>query len=270
MGVWAKSPKQDPAVIGRLQASVDSNAQLQARIRELQESARERSIASGRSGWGGHAEQIKKLYQQAGIQIPDGYDVDSEGQIVYTNKTPYLQQAAFAAAPIAIPSAIQALLPAGVAGTAGGSGGAAASATGAGGLLPATHPATSMLWGAPSAGISQGVSAGIAGAAGAAGGDFLGEAARRGAERGSQGLLDKGMNSLQQAALAALAGLPGLLANKGPSNEEKAALDQARQLQALQQKRIEHQGPLYEAVTRLAMSRMPAGVQMPIQPLDRG
>lgn len=75
------------------------------------------------------------------------------------------------------------------------------------------------------------------------------------------------LSPLLQSAIAALSGLPALLANNGPSNEEKALLDQARQMQALQQRRIEHQNPLYEAVTQLAMSRLPAASQHVLKPL---
>lgn len=76
-----------------------------------------------------------------------------------------------------------------------------------------------------------------------------------------------GFNPWQQAALAALAGLPALLANKGPSNEEKALYDQARQMTELQRRRIEHQNPLFSAVTQLAMSRLPTASQQPLQDL---
>jgi hypothetical protein len=69
---------------------------------------------------------------------------------------------------------------------------------------------------------------------------------------------------LLQSAISALAGLPALLTNHGPSAEERALFDQARQMQALQQKRIEHQNPLFSAVTQLAMSRLPGASQQPL------
>lgn len=83
-----------------------------------------------------------------------------------------------------------------------------------------------------------------------------------------------GFNPWQQAALAALAGLPGLLANRGMSDEEKAIyaqlqqdLEQDRQMRDLTRQRYQMQGPLAEAVTRLAMNRLPTDVQAPIEGL---
>ena len=119
--------------------------------------------------------------------------------------------------------------------------------------------------GAAGGGAGTGAGAGGAGAgAGAgAGGAGAGAAAGAGASAANQAI---------QAALAALAGLPALFTNRGPSDEEKALYAQARQLQQLQQRRIEHQNPLFSAVTQLAMSRLPTTSQQTLSPLvtDRG
>ena len=102
-----------------------------------------------------------------------------------------------------------------------------------------------------------------------------------------------GLNAWQQAALALLSGVPGLLAARsaaGMSDEEKAIYalfqrdmgrdremrdqvfdqdmgfrGQDQTLRDLQLRKIQHQTPLYEAVTRLAMNRLPTSVQQPLE-----
>ena len=69
------------------------------------------------------------------------------------------------------------------------------------------------------------------------------------------------LNPLLQSAIAGLAGLPALMANRGPSDEERALMDEARQMNAAQRARISSQDPLFQAVTKLAMSRLPGSVQ---------
>lgn len=119
------------------------------------------------------------------------------------------------------------------AGAGAGTGGGAASATGAG---------------------AAGVGAAGAGAAGAAGAGSA--AANIAATVPSLG------SSLTQAALAALSGLPGALAGRSqPSPEEAELMRQALDMQKLQQRRIEFQNPLFEAVNQLAMSRLPTAQQ---------
>lgn len=145
-------------------------------------------------------------------------------------------------------------------------GGAAGSAAGGGvpNLAGAAGLPGGALYGAaaPAAG---GISAGV----GAAGGGLGSKLANVGKTVGKHALDGaKGFNPFQLAALAALSGLPALLANKGPSNEEKALYDQARQMTELQRRRIEHQNPLFEAVTRLAMSRLPTKNQGEIAPIS--
>jgi hypothetical protein len=44
-------------------------------------------------------------------------------------------------------------------------------------------------------------------------------------------------------------------------------LDEAKRMQALQRQRIEHQNPLYQAVTQLAMSRLPGASQQALSPM---
>lgn len=95
--------------------------------------------------------------------------------------------------------------------------------------------------------------------------DYLGMKPPRGGGRNGIGNgVANGANALSpylQSAIAALAGLPALMANNGPSAEEKALMDEARQMQAMQRQRIQSQNPLFDAVTQLAMSRLPGSVQ---------
>jgi hypothetical protein len=150
---------------------------------------------------------------------------------------------------------------------AGGAGSAGASGA-TGGVLPSSSYPVASLMGGPAAIASQGASRGIpwGGAANAAE-DYLGSRPRSGVGRalGAAGDEAGRWSPLLQSAIAALAGLPALLSsNHGPSAEERALYDQARQMQALQQKRIESQNPLFSAVTQLAMSRLPGASQQPL------
>lgn len=144
----------------------------------------------------------------------------------------------------------------------------------AGGALPSSQiPGwTAAAMGGPAAITSQHASRGIPwGGAADVTEDYLG-----GRRRGPSGVGDVGshtndvagalghLSPLLQSAIAALSGLPALLAHNGPSDEEKALMEQARQMQAMQQKRIEHQNPLFQAVTQLAMSRLPGASQQPL------
>ena len=60
-----------------------------------------------------------------------------------------------------------------------------------------------------------------------------------------------------KAVLGGLAGLPGLFANRGPSDEERAYQAQASRLLRQQEQRTQFQNPLYEAVTRMAYGLQP-------------
>lgn len=140
-----------------------------------------------------------------------------------------------------------------------------------GGLLASSAYPTAALMGGPAAIASQGASRGIPwGGAATAAEDYLGgrrlPSGGRAALNDASGMAGQ-LSPLLQSAIAALSGLPALLANNGPSDEEKALMEQARQMQMLQQRRIEHQSPLFEAVTRLAMQRLPTDRQLPLQPL---
>jgi hypothetical protein len=159
-------------------------------------------------------------------------------------------------------------LGAAAAGGAGASGAGTGATGAAGGVLPSSSYPVASLMGGPAAIASQGASRGIPwGGAIDAGEDYLG--GRRhggGLDNTANHALDTAsrLSPLLQSAISALAGLPALLANNGPSAEERALYDQARQMQALQQKRIEHQNPLFSAVTQLAMSRLPGASQQPL------
>lgn len=122
MGVWKKSPRADSAAVAALQAEIDALPEVQAF---------QAGYGSPNDPWtrgqGGRVQDPNQLRnvirQRLGSRLPDGYDVSQDGQIVYTNKTPALQQAAWAALPIAGPMAAQALIgaavPAGAAGFTG-------------------------------------------------------------------------------------------------------------------------------------------------------
>ena len=281
MSTFLKARQQPQAVISGLQQQID--ARFRDRIRQLQASARERSIASGRSvGWDELQGQIQQMLRQDGIALPDGYTVDSDGKVIYENKTPFLQQAAWAASPFAAGYGAQAL--AGMAGV------------GATGALPASHVPVAAGMTTPAALASPGVSASVygAGAAGllpssaypiAAGMTAPGVAsqnASRGVTAGTDYFGNKLVNTARNAvgdggllekAIAALANVPGLImANRQnqPSKEELALTEQARKMAELQQQmaqqqfaRTQYQNPLFQAVSNLAMNRLPTNVQRP-------
>ena len=153
-------------------------------------------------------------------------------------------------------------------------GGSAATGTGAaGGILPSSQLPMSPLYTGPVVGGSQGVSAGLGAAlpwaAGGAGGDWMDPT--RPPSGGNiryiaQNVTSKGLNWWQQAALAGLSGVPSLIAasrNK-PSAEEEATQEQIRQMLASQQQRFDYQNPLFQAVSQLAMSRLPTSSQRPL------
>lgn len=104
MGVWKKSQEADPATLAAIQARVAPW------IADLQKQASEASRRTGRSvGWTEIPGQIKQRLAQQGVRLPDGYDVDMQGRVVYTNKTPFLQQMAWAASPFAVGQAASSL-----------------------------------------------------------------------------------------------------------------------------------------------------------------
>lgn len=239
MGVWNKSPKIPPEEHARIQRIISAHPEIQA----LRDEAGRQSMVAGRSvGWTDIPNQIRRILQREGVQIPEGYDVNMDGELVYTNKTPFLQQAAWGALPIAGVSAIGALAGPGTAAGGGAAGGAAAD-------VAAVDAA---IGGMGTGGLATAAGAGAAGE----------EAARRRRTAGdTAGDLASRFNPWQQAALAALSGVPALMANRGPSDEERGLYDQARQMTQLQRERIESQNPLFQAVTQLAMSRLPTNVQ---------
>src|SRR3990167_3965305 len=130
MGIWNKSQRADPAEIARIQAQIDADPLVQ-QFRAGEGWARER---------GGRVSNPNQLsdYVRSRYQLPDGYAASNSGEVVYTNKTPFLQQAAWASLPFVGANAVGALAGAGgAAGGAAGGGGAGATLTSAGlGTLP--------------------------------------------------------------------------------------------------------------------------------------
>ena len=271
MGVWKKSPRADPAEIARIQA------QIAPWMAELQQQA-----------WGNPSafQRIPAIIKQrlaaAGLRLPDGYDVSMDGEVVYTNKTPYLQQAAWAATPFVGGYGAEKLANA-FAPAAAGTGTAAATSPAAGLLPSSSFPVP--LWTGPGRIASQNASRG-----GNPLSRLWGGVKRVGETVGGNGT---DLNAWQRAALAALAGLPALIAAKssaGMSDEEKALYQQMLKdmeqdrgyrtkfsdqdlgfrsqdeaVRGLQLGRMQQQNPLFEAVTRLAMNRLPTDVQQPIE-----
>ena len=245
MGKWKKSPQQDPATIARLQTAIDQR--YRDRIRQLHESAGQRSMAAGRSvGWDDVQGQIRQWLRQDGLTLPDGYDVDRDGRVVYTNKTPFLQQAAWAALPIAAVSGVEALLG------LGGGAAPAASRTPGGFGIPA-----------PPGGVPTGITP------------------PPGSHR-PPGWRLPGGGQITPQNLAAL--IPALMAGRGGGNTfgspeadadflRKAYAD-AQHTQGLKEARFRRVDPLHEAVTQLAFSRMPTksveGIALPRVPLPAG
>ena len=100
MGVWKKSPRADSNLISRLQARVNADPVVQ-QFRSGYGSPNDpwRRSQGGRLS---DPDQLKQYVRQIlGADLPDGYDVSQDGEIVYTNKTPFLKQAAWASLPIA-------------------------------------------------------------------------------------------------------------------------------------------------------------------------
>lgn len=133
-----------------------------------------------------------------------------------------------------------------------GGGGSAAAGTGTG-VGASTLPATA-LPGAASAMTSAGsIGAGMGGGtaglgAAAGGGSALGSIARE----ATKGLGGRAV----EAAIAGLAGLPGLMGG-GPTDQEQALTRRLEEMLAQQQRRTSSQDALFEAVTRMGANLMP-------------
>ena len=190
------------------------------------------------------AEQLRQM----GFDVPDGYHYVWGGRAGYgtlmDNKRSFVEKAV----PIAAigMGTVAGLGAAGVIPGFGAASTPAAAAAGAPGYVPQSM-------------IGRNVPTGITPPPGGAGGGGVPNAAGQIA-RTVAGAAD-GKADYLSAAIAALAGLPGVLGNKGQSDEERALMEQARQMQELQANRIRSQNPLFDAVTKLAMQRLPTNVQ---------
>lgn len=113
--------------------------------------------------------------------------------------------------------------------------------------------------GIPPAGQSAGATGGAMGSAGAGAAGTAGSAASAlpGAAKGALGVAAEEGPDWLKAAMASLAGLPALFANKGPSDEERAYQSQAARLLRQQEQRTQYQNPLYEATTKMAYGLLP-------------
>lgn len=234
MGIWKKSPQVDPAIIAQLQARVDADPSVQNFT-----GWRRNASAGGRvDNPDALSVHIKALL---GNQLPDGYDVSQDGQIVYTNKTPALQQAAWAALPIAGVSALGAALPSA----------AGAGAAGVNSAIP--------LGEIPAAGSAGLYTAGQLGGAGLTGVDLASKAIN-GAKAGSDVL--NGLTSAKGiASLASM--IPMILAAQSSNSDKNNPLNnpQIQQLLNMSLQRQQRTDPLHQAVTQLSMSMLPTAVQ---------
>lgn len=100
------------------------------------------------------------------------------------------------------------------------------------------------------AGTGTGAATAAAGGAGASAGRSL-------MSRVGEGVTESATDRLLNAAFSALAGLPAMLGNNGPSEEERAYSAQATRLLGQQEQRTQFQNPLYEAVTKMAHGLLP-------------
>lgn len=240
MGVWNKSPQVDPSIIARLQAELDANPT----VRQY----RGGGYGTGSDLWqregGGRVKNPNQLSEYArsllGQRLPDGYDVSQDGKIVYTNKTPFLQQATLASLPITGPLAAEWLL--GLGGAAGGAGGAggAANLSGFGGATTGTGAA---------AALGQG---------GAALPAALGTAAPGAGSRAGNAVLDW----LKHNPDKVIGGVGALVSGL---KDQPTTMDDpnVRALLEMAVKRQTRTDPLHEMTTRLAESMMPRMVQRP-------
>lgn len=73
----------------------------------------------------------------------------------------------------------------------------------------------------------------------------------------AEGATKSTTDRLLEAAFKALAGVPGLMSNNGPSDEERAYQAQASRLLGQQEQRTQFQSPLYEAATKMAFGLLP-------------
>lgn len=263
---WADDPD-------RLRTSATSIQELEARIRQVPPSQRTNY-------------QLRMM----GIEIPPGYRLDPKsGSLDYVavdNSKHWYNEAKYM---------IPAIASGGLAaGALAGMGGAAAIApeVGIGGLNTATltsipgvttgvgagigagvPTAASLIAGsqiAPEVGIAgldpstltsiPGVTTGIGAGLGKAAGNALGTAGKALANSAADGIPE-----WARAAIAAMSGLPALLADKGPSDEEKAYADQARRLLAQQEQRTTFQNPLYAYITKQAYDLQPGPNKAPYQ-----
>lgn len=221
---------------------------------------------------GDQREGIKRFLAARGVQVPKGLQIDpaanwnTDHGLSTAWSNPYFRYPLIAAGALGTAGALGAFGGAGAAGGGAGAvgGGGAASV---GGTIPYVHGGLSMGMPAP---------AGMASTPGLL--SRFGNAITGGGNGGA--------NQWLQAALAGLSGVPALIAaNKSkpsaselarrqpstdelamlqPSADELAMQQQVKDMLAHQQRRTQYQDPLYQAVSQLAMSRLPTGVQKPM------
>lgn len=262
MGIWNKSPRTDPSVIARLQAQLDADPMMQ-RFKAGYGSEGD----PWRRGRGGRVDDPLQAVRYArsvlGSALPDGYDVSQDGEIVYTNKTPFLKQAVLSSLPITVPFGLQALGVGGGAGAAAGYGGPSAAAEVAG----LSSKIGSM--GAGGWGLGAGGVGGAAGGAAASG--VLG-----GAGKSLLGRILTGIKDYAPLGLAGLSTYKGLTQNRPPAehqlegviNTAQGRINQAQPLwddlvamggedAALARSRRGAVDPLFQALSAMANAQMP-------------
>lgn len=257
MAVWNKPPEQSPQEIARIQAQIDADPVVQAFRASGYRQPNDQWTRDPKSGRVLNPDQLRD-YIRKKYGLPDGYDVSQQGQVVYTNETPWLKQATMAAAPVAIPMTLSAA-GIGVPSVAGATGQAAQTAQGmsgtpgldtgqgvnAGGWNPGSSPLADPNPNPFGGGISTPPLGGVRPPS-AGGGDDL-----------SSRLRDWFTDPRNIIGLAGMAGSLATRPNGGMSADQQAAQAQANRMAAITEARMRRVDPLHQAVTQLAFGRLP-------------
>lgn len=237
----------------------------------------------------GEQSQLESLMAQQGVSVPSGMHIDQAGNLNQKNRlvrNTAIAAGAAAGAYFGGPALIGALsqggsgvgaaglgsgmnaATAGAAAHAGspllmGSGALTGIGAGAAGSVPtlASHGlfsggASSAIGSTPSLAGSTAQGAGSMGMGSVLGGTGLGSRFANGA-KDALGEGGDDAPAWLKAAMAGMAGLPGVLGNNGPGSEENELIAQAKRLLAQQEARTQYADPLYKATMQMAYGLLP-------------